>query len=269
MEKVINLRFPHVGEQIFENVNTDDLIQFLEVSTTWSVLAENVLLKRWTGRMFEACKSQKTEIVKILLERCNVEDSGLNTRHKRGWTAFMYACAYGPKDIVQLLLDHAATNIDLTAKQDEGMSALMLACILGNKDSVQLLISNPTIELNARDNPRGWTAFLLACCNGHTEVVEVLLSNPKIEVNVTYSILNYTAFMLACMKGHKNTVQLLLDHSDRNIDFNATEFNGFTAFTLACHHGQKDIIQLLLDYSSKRNIEVNTRNNNQPTNDCI
>ena len=42
MDKVINIGIPHVGEQIFENIETDDLIQFFEVSQAWKVLAENV-----------------------------------------------------------------------------------------------------------------------------------------------------------------------------------------------------------------------------------
>ena len=70
MEKVINLRLPHIGEQIFENIDTDGLIQLLEVSTTWKILAENVLLKRWKGKIMEACTNQRTEIVKLLLDRC-------------------------------------------------------------------------------------------------------------------------------------------------------------------------------------------------------
>ena len=133
MEKVINLRLPHVGEQIFENIKTDDLIQFLEVSTTWKVLAENVLLKRWKGKMLEACTSRRTEIVKLLLERYNSEDSGLNTKNEAGTNAFMLACFYGPKDIVQLLLDHQDQNLELNTKNNDGVTAFMLACMNGHK----------------------------------------------------------------------------------------------------------------------------------------
>ena len=47
MDKVINLGIPHVGEKIFESIETDDLIKYLMVSETWRELAENVMLKRW------------------------------------------------------------------------------------------------------------------------------------------------------------------------------------------------------------------------------
>ena len=47
MDKVINLALPYVGEQVFESLETDALVQCLEVSEAWKILAGNVLLKRW------------------------------------------------------------------------------------------------------------------------------------------------------------------------------------------------------------------------------
>ena len=41
MEKVVNLGIPHVGEKIFESIETPELIKCLDVSRTWKVLAEN------------------------------------------------------------------------------------------------------------------------------------------------------------------------------------------------------------------------------------
>ena len=66
LNEVINLGIPHVGEKIFRSIDTPGLINCLEVSETWKVLAENVLIKRWKGKMFEACKSNETKIVKLL-----------------------------------------------------------------------------------------------------------------------------------------------------------------------------------------------------------
>ena len=57
MDKVINLGIPHVGEHIFESIDTPGLFNCLGVSQTWKELAENVLIKRWKGKMVEACKS--------------------------------------------------------------------------------------------------------------------------------------------------------------------------------------------------------------------
>ena len=69
IKEVINLGIPHVGEQIFENLSTDALIQCLSVSKDWKVLAENVLFQRWEGELFQACEDGKPELVRILLDR--------------------------------------------------------------------------------------------------------------------------------------------------------------------------------------------------------
>ena len=82
MEKVINLHIPHVGEKIFDNIDTDDLIMWLKVSNTWKILAENVLLKRWKGKMIEACRCEKFEIVKLLLGKLATLSPRKNTQIK-------------------------------------------------------------------------------------------------------------------------------------------------------------------------------------------
>ena len=52
----------------------------------------------------------------------------------------MLACAYGHKDVVQLLLEHSKKNIDFNAKSNGRVTAFMWACIIGQKDVVKLLI---------------------------------------------------------------------------------------------------------------------------------
>merc|ERR1712049_98195 len=89
MDKVINLGIPHVGELIFGSFDTPGLIKCLEVSETWKVLAKNVMIKRWKGKMLEACQNGETKVVQLLLERCNSEESGLNIKDQDGSTALM------------------------------------------------------------------------------------------------------------------------------------------------------------------------------------
>ena len=179
MDKVINLGIPHVGEKIFRSIDTPGLKSFLEVSETWKVLAENVLTKRWKGKMFEACKSGETKVVQLLLERCNSEESGLNIKDKNGWTPFMCACFNEHKDVVRLLLDHSE-RIEPNARSNGGWTALMMACKKGHKDIDQLFLDNSErIELNARSNG-GWTAFTFARQFGHENVVKLLLEHSDV-----------------------------------------------------------------------------------------
>ena len=54
LDNVINLGMPHIGEQIFESLSTDELLQCAKVSQTWKVLAESVLFMfNWKGRNCE------------------------------------------------------------------------------------------------------------------------------------------------------------------------------------------------------------------------
>ena len=115
MDKVINLGIPHVGELIFESINTLTLIKFLLVSETWRILAENVLIKRikkFKQRTFEAllwraCDTWRKDVVQLLIDNY----PNLNARDDEGRTPFMIACNTGRKDVVQSIIDHSGQNI--------------------------------------------------------------------------------------------------------------------------------------------------------------
>ena len=74
----INKEIPQTDEKALENLTASELIQGLEDSETEAQksLAENILLEKWKGKMFEACKTGKTRIVELLLEHYNCEESG-------------------------------------------------------------------------------------------------------------------------------------------------------------------------------------------------
>ena len=184
MEKVVNLGIPHVGENIFENIGTEELVQYFLVSQTWKVLAENVLLKRWKCKLFEACLSGKTKIVQLLLEHYKSEDIGLNARNEYEDTVFICACAKGYTDIAKLLLDFSDRNIELNARNNHGHTAFIFACSIGHTDIVKLLLefSDRNIDVNAVSN-LGRNAFMLACFKGRENVVKLLLDNSDISLN--------------------------------------------------------------------------------------
>ena len=96
MDTIINFGIPHVGEQIFGSLGEDDLILSRKVSQTWRVLSEKAwLIKTWKGKMFEACRTGESRIVKLLLENYNCEESGLNVNGEGSITPFMIACQNG------------------------------------------------------------------------------------------------------------------------------------------------------------------------------
>ena len=231
MDKIINLMLPHVGEQIFESLDDEELVQCLLVSETWKVLAGNVLFARWKGKLFEACESGKVEVVKILLERMKSADPKLNCFNQRNHevrTPFMISCENGHKDVVRLLLDHSESK---------------------------------AINLNVRDN-YGLNALWLACYNGHEQIVKLLLEHPSSK-NIDFNARDYkgeTAIMRACFHGYKDIVELLLAHSNgMNIDLNVIDNKGQTALMLACYYGHQEIVELFLAHSHGMNIDLNVR----------
>ena len=141
MEGLINLRIPHIGENIFAHIADADLLQFRMVSKTWKELSENILTKRWKAKLIAACAKGRTEIVQILLddseERLRID---WNQRDSSGWTPIMWACSRGQTDVVKLLLHNSRrTNIDLNAKNRLGMTAFNLAFNGGHQEIVLLL----------------------------------------------------------------------------------------------------------------------------------
>ena len=272
MDKIINLGIPHVAENIFESIDTPELVQCALVSETWKVLAENVLLKRWNGKIVEASKCGETKVVQLLLEHSNQTDE----EHYQFSVALMTATRHGHKDVVGLLLDRSNTNginICLSARYWKILCdpPFMIACINGCKEVVQMFLnfgSNHDIDVNARDKS-GDTAFIHACRNGHKDVVQLLLDysdrfrneikagamfdlNRYLKLNATNNC-GYTGFIVACREGQEDVVKLLLNHfenPDSPLLLNATDINGLTGFKLACINGRINVVKLLLDYTS-------------------
>ena len=155
METVINLGIPHVGEQIFKSLSTKDLLQFLEVSQDWRVLAENVLFLRFKGKLFEACRDGKTEIVRIILDHSKNED------------------------LEQMLMEHFMPYFYTTFGGFK-QTALLAACYPGHKEVVRLILAHPSsscIDFNAKHN-----ALRLAIEKGHIGIVK-LLQDHQIKAN--------------------------------------------------------------------------------------
>ena len=53
------------------------------------------LIKRWKGKKLEACNSGETK-----------------------WSAFIFDCENGHNDVVQLLLDHSESSIELNSRDN-------------------------------------------------------------------------------------------------------------------------------------------------------
>ena len=160
IKDIINLGIPHVGEQIFASLDTENLIYCLDVSQTWKVLAESIFCKRKDSFLI-ACKVGNLKILKLLLEHGNDQDDRLNAADNKGWTPFMWACRKGRIHIVKFLLNHFDLKIDL---DDE-----MTACWLARHDRRNDILSTFSF-LRKMTKVKDWSHVLLRkTCKGKRE----------------------------------------------------------------------------------------------------
>ena len=137
----------------------------------------------------------------------------------------------------ELFLDHS-DRIELDARhnvgEDFGLTAFMIACKYGHKDVVQLLLNNSKIELNAICY--SWnTGLTLACENGHKDVVELLLNNSNfkyIDLDAT-NIDGKTAIILAGENGHKDVVYLILEQAKKYYEYKPQDIEDILAICLS------------------------------------
>ena len=289
MDRIINLRIPHVGEQIFEAFDTETLVQFLSVSTAWKYLAEMVLLRKWKGKILEACVKGRTEIVKILLQYSEIDRNDLSIIHEE-----FEPPPYCSGETENEDLNHGNDgNLDEN-HENEDLDHEELDEIEGDafEDSDEEEEDSEEGFLEGDDEEMEWTIFQQTCYHGHKDVVKLLLEISE-TVNVNFG---KQALHLASYHNHKEVVELLVNHTgaqkidlnsklfggpssfwmacvrpemvkifldspnSENVDFNATDTNGWTPFFLACNLPITDVVQMLLDYSDKYNIDLNAKN---------
>ena len=95
-----------------------------------------------------------TEIVKRIIKNAECNVAAVS---RTGYTALKCAVDYGNTEIVRLLLQKDASNIDSQTIDDDKRTALMSACNVGNAVIIELLIRNgANLDIQDRHNK---TAF--------------------------------------------------------------------------------------------------------------
>ena len=67
------------------------------------------------------------------------------------FTGLMLACSTGDKDVVQLLLNHSNSRIEVNATNNDDWTAFRIACLYGHKNIVQLLLEYSDIDISGCD----------------------------------------------------------------------------------------------------------------------
>jgi len=255
IDAVINSGMPHIAEEIFKSLNDDDLIQCWKVSKTWKVFAEEILLPKWRGKLIEACRAGKTEIVRLLLD--NGDDTELNATDKNGSTPFILACKNRHQDVAELLFDHPGFEVDKVDR--DGTTNLMWASQMGLDKIVQRLLSKMDIKAINKKDKYGRTALSYAVKQKNESVAHQLLNLEGIEVDSVDQD-GKTCLMWASKNNlDQIVVKLLPKLSPENIKYR--DSGGWNAFLLACRYNSDKVLELMFAKSLMINWDFNAQGN--------
>jgi len=117
----------------------------------------------------------------------------------------------------------------------------------------ELLRSNPTLDVNWRNEDDGCTALYMACGNGHDAIASILLAHPDIDVNQK-NVDGDTPFANVCAERLTSCVPLLLKDSRVSV----LELNGFgsTPLCSAAFYGHLEVVKWWI--ASGREMDLGT-----------
>lgn len=219
--------------------------------------------------LFEACKGNQIEAVKLLLKHNadvnlkygHVEDGGapLHMAAKNGNVEIMklliakgaeidseayskvtplhYALKGGHFEAAALLIEHGADP--LKERDWDSINTVYYASEGGSVEAMKLLLSKGA-SLNMKTQ-RGVTPIIAAADKGHTAMVEFLISQ-GVDVN-DFDEYNTTALYMAADRGHEDMVRILLAAGAKSFKL----FKYYSPSFIAAQNGHTEILKLTLD----------------------
>jgi ankyrin len=217
------LRFPHVAEQIFQQLDNKSLAKCRNVERLWQKFIDE--------RNYPWLRI--VNIPTILQDRV---------------TYMHLAVQYGQTNMFEIILDKEENK---NAKNCNGETPFLVACRKGHLNIALILLKKSDelqIDLNVK-NRCDKTAFHLACDNGHLEIADMIMKNSselKIDLNSKDNF-GHTAFHQACLRGDSEIAEMIMKKSSKlKIDLNSKNNGGKTAFHLACQFGYIRIVDMMI-----------------------
>ena len=243
--KDLILRFPHLAEQIFQQLDNKSLAKCREIERLWQKFIDEknypwlrivnipTILQDGNSYMHLAAQCGQTDMFEMILD----EEDNKNPKNRGGKTPFIVACTEGRMNIAIILINKSnELGIDLDIKDKYGQTGFHQACWEGHSEVAEIIMKNAAstnIDLNVKDNWTGSTAFCLACWQGHLEIANLIMKNAA-SMNIDLNNKNNfdrTAFSAACSMGHSEIAKLIMKNAaSMNIDLNMKDKNGHTAF---------------------------------------
>ena len=237
MENIF-LRFPHLSEAIFDNMDNQSLFTCMNVSRIWHQYLENqkFIFIRSMAKFVkdnngpfnnEGAEKSWDRIIK----KCNfetiVELKGALNQHLKSEDSWLYY-DFGPLHIVahvgNTLLYRKIMRFseDINPKNGRpGMTPLHMAAFNGHIEICKIIIDK-IVDKNPKDNS-DWTPLHKAAGNGHVEVCKLILE--KVEDKNPHALNGRTPLHVAAGEGHFEVI--------KNFHFK-DNFHDRTTFLLVC-----------------------------------
>ena len=185
-----------------------------------------------------ACEKGSLQIVKILVDRCNVTLKNLS-----GNTPIHVACSKKLTKVVSCLLKKCSGNLDCH-RNNMNNTFLHIATQVGDLKTVRLLLKHCSATYQ---NSNGNTPIHIACSTNQQSVVECLLDN----IESTHPFVNkkgqtYLHAACTCNKHAEVDIVKLIIEKGFKILGNYQDNDGDTPLHYACRLNLKEIVEYLL-----------------------
>jgi hypothetical protein len=187
MENVL-LRFPHLGEAIFQKVDNMSLSSCQTVSASWYRFIQYRKRPKWIRVKHRQVKNLDT-LSKELNGLQKYDGSAINgsfvrmifsvlrnkRMHRTGYSLFHFAALHGYFGICELIIQKMPKIEDKNSSNEWGETPLHFAAAFGHFEVCQLIIQNIN-EKNPK-NCKGFTPLHLAAQNGMRTICELIMKN--------------------------------------------------------------------------------------------
>ena len=210
----IFLRFPHLSEAIFDNMNNQSLFTCMNVSRIWHEYLKNqkFILIRSMEKFVKDNKGAEKSWNRII-KKCNfetiVELKGALNQHLKSRYSWMYY-DFGPLHIVAHIGDTLLYRKIIRFSEDinpkngrPGTTPLHMAAKNGHIEICKIILDK-TVDKNPKDNS-DWTPLHKAAGNGHAEVCKLILE--KVVDKNPLSLNGRTPLHVAAGEGHFEVIK--------------------------------------------------------------
>ncbi len=201
--------------------------------------------------LLEAAKTNNAQEVIRLLD----QGADINYADNRGLTAFTWAARNGHANIVRMLIEHGAKNVN------QLLVALLVAANNQHADVVRLLLLNNSPMVSATNRYRNIVLNLLGAHNvsplsiaimdrNGENIAQILASLPQADIDAQDDF-GITALHWAAARNDEQTVNALLK---RNANVNIRDNDGNTPLHYAARNGHLNIVRALLTHNAQVNL---------------